>query len=305
MFSLARITWWHSARRGLIYGLIFFIITAGYIILGDRLVETLARSQEEAAFYQTVKGLGFMAVASLCVGLVEGIGHYRRTRHQQLLLSTDRRSLAGVMASSVAHDINNMLTSALLEAEMLEGGMARPEAAGNIKKSLQEIARLVRGLRDFGKDQLAVQLVQQDLAEVVQEAVTITRKHPALKKARIETDLTSGLTGPCEKTLLQQLVVNLLLNAAETGDDVAIRVRLSRENGHALLMVEDNGPGIPEKVAARVFEPFYTTKSNGTGLGLTSVRAAVVLHHGRISQKKSELGGAGFRIQLPLATPTV
>lgn len=302
MFTIKRRTWWNSARRGLAYGLVFFILAGLYIWVGDQYVEWMARDVADATRMQTLKGLGFMALSGLAIALVEGINHYRNQKRHQRMLEADRRSLAGVMASSVAHDINNMLTTALLEAEMVESGVASPGTASHLKKSLMEIARLTRNLRDFGKDQLSVQLEPQDLGGIVADAVAHTRKHPNLRGSVLESELQPELQVPCEASQIHQMVVNLLLNSAEAAEFPRIRVGLFRRNDRAVLKIEDNGPGIPERMREQIFEPFFTTKDKGTGLGLASVKAAVGLHNGEIALRTSEWGGACFEISLPLAS---
>jgi signal transduction histidine kinase len=300
VFQLAKSSWSRSAFRGLFFGSVFFLLTAAYILLGDRMVEWLARDVAEASRMQTFKGLAFMAISALTIALVVGVSHYRQRRRHLRMLEADRRSMAGVMSSSVAHDINNMLTSALLEAEMIQGGMSGDSSAGNLKKSLLEISRLTRNLRDFGKDQLSVQLDPLDLSIVVGEAMAICHKHPCLRSASVEEELQPGLIAPCQATQIQQMVLNLLLNSAEASEQPRIRVRLFRSQGKAELRVEDNGPGVPDNARETIFEPFYTTKEKGTGLGLASVKAAVAVHNGTINYQKSEWGGACFIIRLPL-----
>lgn len=263
-------------------------------------VQWMARDVAEATRMQTYKGLGFMGLSALSIALIEGISHYRRQKRQQCMLAADRRSVAGIMASSVAHDINNLLTTALLEAEMLERGIAGPESGTHLKESLREISSLTRRLRDYGKDQLSVELEARDLATVVSAAVAITRKHPGLRHARIETEMQSGLIVYCESSQIHQMVLNLMLNSAEASERARIRVRLFRKKDRAVLQVEDDGPGIPEKMRGQIFEPFHTTKPKGTGLGLASVKAGVSLHNGEITYKESEWGGACFVISLPL-----
>lgn len=300
MLPFRKISWWASVRRGFLFGSVFFVVTAAYIWWGDMWVQWMAKDVAEATRMQTYKGLGFMGLSALGIALVEGISHHRRQKRQQCMLAADRRSVAGVMASSVAHDINNLLTSALLEAELLERGMAGPQSGSHLKESLMEIASLTRRLRDFGKDQLSVELVPRDLAAVVSAALAITRKHPGLRHADMETDLQTGLVVPCESSQIHQIVLNLVLNSAEASEKARIRVRLFRKKDRAVLQVEDDGPGIPERMRGQIFEPFHTTKAKGTGLGLASVKAGVSLHNGEITYKASEWGGACFVVSLPL-----
>ncbi|HEY2736377.1 MAG TPA: HAMP domain-containing sensor histidine kinase, partial [Polyangiales bacterium] len=81
-----------------------------------------------------------------------------------------------------------------------------------------------------------------------------------------------------------------------------VLVRTLRQGEHALLQVHDNGPGVPARDRARVFDPYFTTKGDGTGLGLPIVKKVVLEHGGEIVCGKSELGGAEFSIELPLSS---
>jgi signal transduction histidine kinase len=106
--------------------------------------------------------------------------------------------------------------------------------------------------------------------------------------------------------MLRRAVDNLVRNSvqaisADPGRNAGrVRVRALREPRHALLQVDDDGPGVAPDGRARVFDPYYTTKSEGTGLGLAIVKKVVLEHGGEIDCAESELGGALFTIRLPL-----
>ena len=95
--------------------------------------------------------------------------------------------------------------------------------------------------------------------------------------------------------------MNMILNAAEaTGVSGAIQVRLRRIGGRAEIEVHDDGPGIDADLEEKIFEPFFTSKANGNGLGLLSLRLCAEQHHGEIRLDRSELGGACLVLSLPL-----
>jgi len=97
--------------------------------------------------------------------------------------------------------------------------------------------------------------------------------------------------------------LNLILTAAvAAGEGGRVEVRLRREHGDAVLEVHDNGSGVPEESREKIFEPFYTTKPEGTGLGLLAARMGAEEHGGSIVVGDSDLGGAAFRVRLPLKT---
>jgi two-component system sensor histidine kinase TtrS len=99
---------------------------------------------------------------------------------------------------------------------------------------------------------------------------------------------------------IQGVLVNLIKNAVEAGRTVEVTVRA--EHGEAIVEVADDGPGLSPEAREHLFEPFFTTKPNGTGLGLPTSRRFVEAHGGSIDVGPSPLGGALFRVRLPLET---
>jgi signal transduction histidine kinase len=108
----------------------------------------------------------------------------------------------------------------------------------------------------------------------------------------------------CDEVLMKQVFVNLIRNAVEAGADgrpvIEIAGSVDQRRKICRVSVGDSGPGIPEAIRSRVFQPFVTTRSRGTGLGLAIVQKVVVLHNGRLSAGVSRLGGAQIELLLPL-----
>jgi signal transduction histidine kinase len=102
---------------------------------------------------------------------------------------------------------------------------------------------------------------------------------------------------------LRRVLVNLFENAVSVtpeGGTCAVRVKLERDGGDAVLTFADNGPGIPPEHLDKIFEPYFTTRREGTGLGLAMTKQIVLLHGGSIEARNLEGGGAGFEIRLPM-----
>jgi len=106
------------------------------------------------------------------------------------------------------------------------------------------------------------------------------------------------LPARCDAHKIQGVLVNLIKNAVEAGHTVAVTVGML--DGEAALEVADDGPGLSQEAREHLFEPFFTTKPNGTGLGLPTSRRFVEAHGGTIDVAQSDLGGALFRVRLPL-----
>jgi signal transduction histidine kinase len=130
--------------------------------------------------------------------------------------------------------------------------------------------------------------------------VAIARKHPDTRFSRISIPEIPALSLVLNRVLLEEAILNLLINAAQaTGPNGRIELRVRREADHVLLAVHDDGPGVPEDQIESIFDPCFTTKPNGSGIGLVAVKAFAASCGGSIAVSKSPLGGALFEIRIP------
>lgn len=253
------------------------------------------------------------------VSALKTLERERSDLHAQIS-QTQRQESLGLLAGGVAHDFNNLLTSAVGHLELVKlsaGGNAElTEGLELVDQALGQMGALARQLQLYsGKGQ--TQFKPLDLNATVQGILAILRVS-AGKQAELRVALADAplkLLG--DATQLQQIVMNLTINAAEaigasggvitvgtalvdfSAVPAALRAQL-KPGPHALLTVSDNGPGMPEEVRARIFEPFFSSKSNGRGLGLAVVVGAVKSHHGQILVDSAPGAGTTFRIWLPL-----
>ena len=229
------------------------------------------------------------------------------------LAHVNRFSTAGELTASIAHEINQPLGSILANAETAEE---------ILKSSSPDIAELREIVSDILQDdRRATEVIQRmrsllkkapfepkqfDLNEVVQETI---RFFSALAIGR-KFELVSVITPDAlpifgDRIQLQQVILNLVMNGVEAMRDTPsenriISIRTSRVDNFAQLSVSDRGSGIPEEKLKEVFEPFFTSKAEGMGMGLSIARTIIEAHHGVISAKNRDHGGAAFRIRLPL-----
>ncbi len=147
-----------------------------------------------------------------------------------------------------------------------------------------------------------------DFNEVVRETVGLFSTVAAGRKVELASLLTPiALPIICDQIQIQQVIINLVGNAIEAMNDTPaenriISIRTSRVENFAQLTVSDRGPGIPEDKLNEVFEPFYTSKTEGMGMGLSISRTIVEAHDGLITAENRDHGGASFRIRLPLVS---
>jgi two-component system NtrC family sensor kinase len=228
------------------------------------------------------------------------------TQHQ--LAQADKLASVGRLAAGIAHEINNPLTGVLSYASLLRKRMEHdPSACEDLDVIVRETVRcrdIIRGLLDFARPAAPARKVM-DLNEVVRRAVSVVMTQLSLNHVDLSLDMASDLPAVhADANQIQQVVVNLLLNAADAigteGGRIRVTTRPSLPSWVELLL-EDNGRGIPPEDLPRIFEPFFTTKGNhGTGLGL-AVSWGIVEAHGGALEVQSE-PGRGTRFILRLST---
>lgn len=232
---------------------------------------------------------------------------------QAELIHMSRWNTVGIMASAITHDLNQPLGASAnyLAAlrRVLNGPTPNPKLAGEIvDKAAQQTLRagqIVQQLRNF-VSKGEPERKPQDLAEVAAEALELAAF--AFKQHKVEAmlDAQSGLPrAAIDRVQMQQVFVNLLRNAAEAmaaSPERRITVRIAMDPAAAALMAEvaDTGPGLPEEISARLFQPFATTKSSGMGLGLSICQQIVRAHGGRLAARPNTPRGTVFAMWLPL-----
>ena len=230
---------------------------------------------------------------------------------QQQVVRAERLATLGELAAGVVHELNNPLTSITVYAEYLvrklesQGAEATDvEKLRRIGASAQRILRFSRDLVQYARPS-GTDIEPVDIAAVVRSSVSICEH--LVERGGIELGVQVDPELPVIQAVggqLEQVLINLITNAVhavENGGKVTVRARV---HGPATIELEvtDSGPGIPEADRERIFEPFFTTKPDGkgTGLGLPIVRNIVDQHRGEISVGSSDLGGAAFRVILPI-----
>jgi two-component system, NtrC family, sensor kinase len=199
----------------------------------------------------------------------------------------------------VAHEINNPLAVILGYARLL-----RKTAEGGVAEDLQAIEdetlrakQIVDGLLDLSRP-IDVQPDPVDLRALCDEAVERLAGTPALGGVAVEVAGEGRVAGNGQK--LRQVVRNLVKNAGEAaGPGGRVEIRVGAGPGGVELAISDSGPGLPEEVRARLFEPFFTRKDGGTGLGLAVSKGIVEAHGGTLEAESPPAGGARFTVRLP------
>ena len=225
-----------------------------------------------------------------------------------------RLSELGEMASTLAHELNQPLAAIANYSQGCVRLLNNLDgvAAARLRDALEETARqslraggIIRNLREFvvrGESQRSPQNIRKLIEEAGALALVGSREQGVRSVFEFAPDVRDVLV---DRVQIQQVLINLMRNAMEAMRDSERReliVRTSREgNGHVAVDVVDTGSGIPEEVAARLFQPFVTSKANGMGIGLSISRRIIEAHGGTISATRNEGGGVTFRFLLPAA----
>jgi signal transduction histidine kinase len=215
----------------------------------------------------------------------------------------ERLAAIGTLAASVAHEINNPIAFVHSNLNRLEELWAKPEAEEDVTEILQECREGTERVRLIVSDLLSLARRSDrrseavDLHEVISSVLPVVRKY-ARHRAQLETELRGVPRLLGDPLLLGQVVLNLVMNALQAipeGEPERNRVGIATffDGKSVWLRVEDTGPGIPEEVRERIFDAFYTTKPDGTGLGLAVTHQIVTRHHGEL---EVETGPSGTRI---------
>jgi C4-dicarboxylate-specific signal transduction histidine kinase len=228
---------------------------------------------------------------------------------QDELIQTEKLAGIGTLAAGIAHEVSSPLFGIMGLAEAI----AEEEEVQTSQAYAREIVEYSKGIRDIVKELSSYSraasneyLTTVDLQQVIADAVRLVERSTDCKNVEIEQAVGSNLFVNARTNEIQQIFVNLVKNAvdsvAASDSQGRIRVMAQPGDGEVLLVVEDNGPGIPPENVKQVFDPFFTTKEpgKGTGLGLNIVYRIVTKYRGTIRVGPSELGGAAFQIRFPV-----
>jgi signal transduction histidine kinase len=231
---------------------------------------------------------------------------------RQQLLRAQRLSSVGTLASSVAHEFNNILTTIINYAKL---GMrsdtteaSRVQSLEKILKGSQRAATIISSMLGFARDHSS-RRERTDLVALVEEVLILTEKDLSKHHVQVEKKFQGRPHAPVIRGQIEQILLNLVINARQAmprGGRLAIEIRDNPRTGNAEISVCDTGVGIPPEQLRLIFEPFYTTKEpdneghGGSGLGLSVCRQIIEQHHGRIRVESVVGKGSKFTVKLPL-----
>jgi PAS domain S-box-containing protein len=222
------------------------------------------------------------------------------------LIRADRLAAMGELTAGVAHEVRNPLGVIRASVQLVEDAKSDPtrihEAAEVIKQEIDRLDRVIKALLDFGRPSKPT-MVLTDLNEVLQDVVLFTNRFAKQSDVTIEEKLEPDLPAiHGDPDQLKQVFLNLVTNAVQAMDKRGGRITIETrgEGEYVEVTVSDNGPGIDPGDLSKVFDPFFTKRAEGTGLGLTIVHRIIDEHEGHI-EVESGPEGTSFNVTLPAA----
>jgi len=233
-------------------------------------------------------------------------------RQREALYQTEKLAALGTLSAGIAHEMNNplgIITSRievmLLDAEEQQLPAQVLDDLQVLHRATQRVARIATNLRSFAR-QVPREHMRIDLNAVVEETLLLMQKPLEVEGIRLTMELDPAI-GPIlgDASTLQQVLLNLVTNAREAmagrGGEIRIETGTAERPGWVRVLIRDTGPGISAEDLSKVFDPFYTTKRTGTGLGLSVSYGIIQDHHGTVDVQSSPGQGTTFVLAFPAA----
>jgi two-component system, LuxR family, sensor kinase FixL len=258
----------------------------------------------------------FLGYIGSCIDITE-----RKRAESEILLQRQelahvtRVSAMGELAASLAHELNQPLTAILSNAQAAQRFLASDSASmEEVREILKDIVdddnragEVIRRIRALVKKE-KIEFAPLDLGNVISDVVLLTHSDAILHNIRVVLEINSDLPPVRgDKVQLQQVLLNLLLNAFDAlknspADERSVAVKAELDGADMLkVVVRDRGTGLNGDQLDKIFQPFYTTKRDGFGMGLSISRSIVEAHGGRLWAENNKDRGATFNFTLPTA----
>lgn len=281
------------------------------LLTGFATVESAAAAVRAGACAYLVKPC---SMNELLWTMEQAMRHVRQLEEKRALSRraqiAEKLAAVGTLTAGLSHEIRNPLNAASLQLQVLERRIRKlpqeqqPALVDPLVLVRDEIQRLEHILEDFLQFARPREFVPTpvDMGSLVTRLADLLGTDAERRGITFERSIDERLPPVAgDAGRLQQVLMNLMLNALEAADTGGhARVTLRREPDDLVVSIDDSGPGIPIEARERIFEPFFTTKASGSGLGLPIVHSIITQHGGQISVSSSPLGGAAFVVRLPI-----
>ena len=308
-------------QAGSMWGGVAIVLATAFLggllwISFNRIFHPLRRMAEEANLYtdgNEVSGNELDTVSSYLDRLKADIAKTRMNleRSQNYLMDSEKLATLGRLAAGVAHEIRSPLTSIKLRLFSMQRALSsNPRAGNDIQVMTEEINRLdsiIRNFLEFSRPP-DMQLAPCSIPLILDKTVEFIRHKTDASRIRLVCDEPVNLPAiTADANQLRQVFLNLLNNAVDAmpgGGEIQLSMTIQADNRGikmAVVRVRDSGPGIPSNVQARIFDPFFSTKEDGAGLGLWIAQRIITQHGGRLELERSSPGGTAFAVWIPIS----
>ncbi|MGC2546274.1 MAG: ATP-binding protein, partial [Silvibacterium sp.] len=221
-------------------------------------------------------------------------------------LELSRRMAAiGRLTSGVGHEVKNPINAIVVHLELLRSKIAGDSGAARhlevIQSEIRRLDRVVQTLVDFSRP-VELQLKDQDLRGIVSSVLMLASAEFETRDISVVSELPShAVNVRIDADLLKQALLNVVLNGAQSmAGGGELSVRLTEDARAAILKVEDHGEGIPHEIRDRIFDLYFTTKREGSGIGLAMTYRILQLHHGQLDVESKMGKGSTFTLRIPV-----
>jgi len=278
------------------------------LILVDNMFTQRPITNNDIRFFTLFAHQAALAIENAIIHTnLETMNKDMRALHEQLVQS-EKMAALGAMIAEITHEIRNPLVSIGGFTRRLAKKLQDPEDKKYIDIVLSEVSRLEGIIHDnlgYLKE-VTPQFIEADLNDVIGDILLLYGDELTQRRIRIEQDLSRSLPRlMLDARQIKQAVINIIKNAMEAmenGGTLFVKTHLLPETQETAIEIGDTGPGIPAKVMHNIFNPYYSTKPRGTGLGLPITNRIIKAHKGKIEIRNREAGGVIFTIKLPCRT---
>ena len=227
-------------------------------------------------------------------------------QYEQLVKHTEKMSSLGRMASGIAHEINNPLGGILLySSNLIKKVPDQSQLKEGLEVIISETTRcksIIQGLLEFARDR-ELQKVATDINTIVKKSLKILKNEFYLHHITVDLELSEDLVPAyLDENQIEQVLINILINAVHAIDKngtITVKTSTDSKRDELTIVVTDSGCGIAQGQIDKIFDPFFSTKSSGTGLGLAVSYGIINNHQGNIKVASRPGRGSSFTITLP------
>lgn len=224
-----------------------------------------------------------------------------RKEAEEIMIRSEKMSVAGQLAAGIAHEIRNPLTSLKGFLQLLQAGVSRKEAYYDIMiEEIEKMETITSELLFISKP-LTDQRKQESVKEMIDDVITLLQTQARLNNIIIVFNPTCDVDIYCDRSQIKQVLINLVKNAIEAMEEAGeIVVEIQPGEASVNINIIDEGIGVPEDLIHKLGEPFFTTKKTGTGLGIMITKQILEQHQAQLEIMKNEQKGSTFQINFPV-----